>query len=86
MVTCVGNLPRFIAFSFYCGLYSNLKLLIFHLLVLIMDAGYQHTFKIWETSVQRSKHIQNGTELYIVQLMKMDCLNKINLWMTENLF
>ena len=83
MVTCVGNLPCFIAFSFYCGPYSNLKLLIFHLLVLIMDAA---TSTHWSTSVQRSTHIQNGTELYIVQLVEMDCLNKINLWMMENLF
>ena len=37
---------------------------------------------------QAQSHIQNGTELLyiVVQLMEMDCLNKINLWMMENLF
>ena len=88
MVTCVGNLPCFIAFSFYCDSYSNLKLLIFlstcvkygcWLPAHIQDLGVlvfsdQHIFRMAQSYV------------HIVHHMEMECLNKINLWMMENVF
>ena len=79
--------PLFHCFFFL--LWSLLKFIFanfFHLLVLIMDAATSTHSRYGSTSVQQSTHIQNGTELYIVQLVEMDCLNKINLWMMENLF